>query len=117
MRKRFRSGALVELMIDADSIPAGHYRFQEQHGEMLIFRVAPEILFGINATYWGSFTRQVFDSTVDKTSARDFVNQYRKNIEEARLTNSPFCPDKFTFCILGKRGKSHADRFRLIRSL
>jgi len=103
MRKRFRSGALVELMIDADSIPAGHYRFQEQHGEMLIFRVAPEILFGINATYWGSFTRQVFDSTVDKTSPQDFVHRYSRNIKAARAIKSSFCPDKFTFCILGKR--------------
>jgi hypothetical protein len=103
MHRKFRKGALVELMVDANVIPAGRYRFLEHDGEMLIFSVAPEIIVGINSTFWGRFVRPVFDVRAVVTTPRVFMKKYRSNVVKARGVIEALCPDKFTFCILGLR--------------
>jgi len=103
MYRELKEGALVELMIDANAIPAGRYRFLEQDGEMLILSVAPEILVGINTTFWGSFIRPSFDARAVRTPPKVFINQYYANVARLRGVQEPFCPDKLTFCILGPR--------------
>jgi hypothetical protein len=100
MEAKLKKGQIVELTVNANAIPAGRYKFEEQDGEMLIFSIGPQVLFGLAAEYWGKYLVARSRSGARRTTRREFLVEYYRLLGELRLDPKPFNPSRFTFCML-----------------
>ena len=101
MEAKLKKGKIVQLTVNANAIPAGRYKFEEQDGEMLIFSIGPQVLFGLAAEHWGQYLVSKSRSGARRTTRREFLVEYYRLLEESRRNPQPFNPSRFTFCMLG----------------
>lgn len=72
----FESGAIVELLVNANSIPAGRYRYLGCEEGFLIFAIGRRILFGLSERHWGGQVVPVENPALELTSRMEFVDRY-----------------------------------------
>lgn len=98
-----RTGDAVELVIDANAIPAGCYRFLEHYGEMCVFTVGDEVVIGLAAEFWGKFLRPAKESGMRLTSESTFARAYFRLYSGLKHKTTIPNPTAMTFCFLSQR--------------
>ena len=100
---KLHSGDAVELLVDANAIPAGCYRFLEVQDEMIVFTVGNEVIIGLAADFWTKFMRPASESGARLSSEREFARRYGELY--AQLTNTLVTADpcRMTFCMISPR--------------
>ena len=96
----FKSGDVVELAVQANLIPPGRYRFQEQQDEVMVLTVGKDILIGLCTRYWSPFLKKVPDGNAIATPAKKFVRQYFEAVAEFKDNDEPISPERMTFCVM-----------------
>jgi len=100
---KLNSGDAVELLVDANAIPAGCYRFLEIHGEMSVFTVGHEVIIGLATDFWTKFMRPAADSGTPLSSEREFAQRYGALYSQLKTKRVPSDPSRLTFCMLSSR--------------
>lgn len=100
---KLNSGDAVELLVDANAIPAGCYRFLEVHGEMSVFTVGHEVIIGLATDFWTKFMRPAADSGTPLSSEREFAKRYGELYSQLKTKRVPSDPGLLTFCMLSPR--------------
>jgi hypothetical protein len=100
---KLHSGDAVELLVDANAIPAGCYRFLEIHGEMSVFTVGHEVIIGLATDFWTKFMRPAAHSGVPLSSEREFAQRYGELYSQLKTKRVPSDPSRLTFCMLSPR--------------
>ncbi len=100
---KMNPGDAVELLVDANAIPAGCYRFLEVHGEISVFGVGSEVIIGLATDFWAKFMRPAAESGARLSSEAEFATGYKALC--ARLETSSTCPapSKLSFCMITPR--------------
>jgi len=98
-----RPGDPVELLVDANAIPAGCYTFVEVHGEMSVFRVGHEVIIGLATDFWKRFMRPAQTALTRLSTESEFAKQYGQLYARLRTKNVPLDPTRLTFCIVSPR--------------
>jgi hypothetical protein len=98
-----RRGDPVELLIDANAIPAGCYRFLEHYGEMCVFTLGEEVIIGLAADFWTKFMRPARESGVRLTSEAYFAKAYSRLYRGLRRKRTIPDPTRLTFCFISPR--------------
>jgi hypothetical protein len=101
--RHLRKGDIVELITDANAIPAGVYKVLDNKDEFLVFQVGTSIQFGVAAEFWGNFMRPVNSSNTPVTSTTDFMKRYSALLQKIRAADEPMTPYKFTFCAMDSK--------------
>lgn len=96
-------GDAVELLVDANAIPAGCYQFLEVHGEMSVFTVGHEVIIGLAADFWTQFMRPAAESGAPLSSEHEFVRRYGQLYSQLKTQTSSVEPSRLTFCMLSPR--------------
>jgi len=102
----FKRGVILELKVNANSIPAGRYRFLGQEDGFLLFAVNRKILFGLSAEYYATFLTPSRRRKTLRTSPLEFLDQYYRLCET--MINQPFDRQKLTFCAVDPSVMSEA---------
>jgi hypothetical protein len=100
---KLNSGDAVELLVDANAIPAGCYRFQEICGEMCFFTVGHEVMIGLVTDFWAKFMRPASESGAPLSSERHFLRRYRELYTELKTKYVVPEPSRLTLCFMGPR--------------
>lgn len=100
---KLHSGDAVELLVDANAIPAGCYRFLEVHDEMIVFTVGKEVIIGLAADFWTKFMRPATESGARLSTEREFARRYGELYSELRTKRSTLDPSRMTFCMISPR--------------
>jgi len=98
-----RPGDAVELLVDANAIPAGCYQFLEVHGEMSVFTVGHEVIIGLATDFWTKFMRPAADSGAPLSSEREFAKRYGELYSQLKTKPGTADPSRLTFCMLSPR--------------
>ncbi len=98
-----RPGDAVELLVDANAIPAGCYRFLEEYGEMCVFTVGKEVIIGLAKDFWTKFMRPAAESGARLSSERDFARAYNRLYRGLKLKDVNPDPTRLTFCFISPR--------------
>jgi hypothetical protein len=98
-----RAGDAVELLIDANAIPAGCYRFLEKHGEMCVFTVGKEVIIGLAAEFWTKFMRPARESGARLSSEAYFARAYSRLYLGLQQKKGNPDPTRMTFCFISRR--------------
>jgi hypothetical protein len=98
-----RAGDAVELLIDANAIPAGCYRFLERHGEMCVFTIGKEVIIGLAADFWTKFMRPARETGARLTSEAYFAQAYSRLYRDLKQTKVTPDPTRMTFCFISPR--------------
>jgi hypothetical protein len=93
-------GTAVELIIDANLIPAGRYCCVESFDELLVFSIGSGVTFGLARKYWSHFLRPITEANPKMTSTQQYVERYAELMRDARESLLPTNPSQFTFCML-----------------
>jgi len=96
-------GDAVELLVDANAIPAGCYQFLEVHGEMSVFTVGHEVIIGLATDFWTKFMRLAAESGAPLSSEHEFARRYGQLYSQLKTQDSPVDPSRLTFCMLSSR--------------
>jgi hypothetical protein len=96
----FKSGDIIELVVDANAIPAGRYRFLETDGEMMILTVGNGAILGLATAFWKNFVRPVNKGEKRPTRESEFARRYVELYHEAKCTPQSCAPERFTFCLI-----------------
>ncbi|MFN4896559.1 MAG: hypothetical protein ACK5GN_02995 [Pseudomonadota bacterium] len=96
-------GDAVELLVDANAIPAGCYSFLEIHGEMSVFTVGDEVIIGLATDFWTKFMRPAAESGAPLSSEREFARRYGELYSQLNKKRVPTDPSRLTFCMLSSR--------------
>jgi len=98
-----RPGDAVELLVDANAIPAGCYRFLELQGEIIVLTVGHEVIIGLAYDFWSKFMRPASESGAALTSEKKFARNYCQLLANvwSRLEISD--PTRMTFCMISER--------------
>jgi hypothetical protein len=97
---KLNQGDAVELLVDANAIPAGCYQFLEIHGEMSVFTVGDDIIIGLATDFWSKFMRPAEESGALLSSEREFATRYSELYAQLRNKSVPTNPSRLTFCML-----------------
>jgi hypothetical protein len=100
---KLHSGDAVELLVDANAIPAGCYRFLEVHGEMSVFTVGHEVIIGLATDFWTKFMRPAAGSGTPLSSEREFAKRYGELYSQLEAKRVKSDPSRLTFCMLSAR--------------
>ncbi len=100
---KLHSGDAVELLVDANAIPAGCYRFLEVHGEVSVFTVGHEVIIGLTTAFWSKFMRPAADSGAPLSSEREFAERYGELYSQLKTRRVTADPSRRTFCMLSPR--------------
>ena len=100
---KLHSGDAVELLVDANAIPAGCYQFLEVHGEMSVFTVGHEVILGLATDFWTKFMRPARESGAPLSSEREFARRYGELYAQLKTKKVTVEPSRLTFCMLGTR--------------
>lgn len=100
---KLQSGDAVELLVDANAIPAGCYRFLEVHGEMTVFTVGHEVIIGLATDFWSKFMRPAAESGATLSSEREFAKRYGELYAQLKTARVAADPSRLTFCMLSPR--------------
>lgn len=103
VRHNFRKGSWVTLLIDANAIPAGCYRFLEIRDQIILLTVGPEIVLGLNHAYWGEWLASASMTATPPTRIDNFLKQYEYNLQMLRHQDYILSPENFTFCLMSHR--------------
>ena len=103
MRYKFRKGSWVTLLIDANAIPAGCYRFLETRDQIMLLTVGPEIVVGLNHAFWGEWITSASMTAIRPTQIDTFLEQYEYNLQMLRHQDHIMSPENFTFCAMSTR--------------
>jgi hypothetical protein len=98
-----RPGDPVELLIDANAIPAGCYTFVEEHGEMSVFRIGQEVIIGLATDFWKHFMRPAQTCSTRLSTESEFAKRYGRLYARLRTKDAPLDPTRLTFCIVSPR--------------
>lgn len=101
MTSTFKPGSVWELTANANCIPAGRYRLEEVHDEVLVFSVGAKISFGLAKDFYSSFLHPVVDRNKTRTSAVYFFDQYAELLQQPTI-NTPDIA-RMTFCAMDYR--------------
>jgi hypothetical protein len=93
----------VELLVDANAIPAGCYRFLEVHEDMSIFTVGNEIIIGLATNFWTKFMRPATASGASLSSELDFARRYGELYSQLGTKQVKLDPRRMTFCMISPR--------------
>jgi hypothetical protein len=96
-----RRGDAIELLVNANTIPAGCYRFHEIRGEMSVFTLGHEVIIGLATDFWTQFMRPAVTSKL--SSASEFAKRYGRLQAQFETQDSPPEPSRITFCVLSSR--------------
>jgi len=100
---KLHSGDAVELLVDANAIPAGYYRFLEVHEKMIVFTLGHEVIMGLATDFWTKFMRPAADSGAPLSSEREFAKRYGELYSQLKSKRVTADPSRLTFCILSPR--------------
>jgi hypothetical protein len=100
---KLKSGDAVELLVDANAIPAGCYRFLEVNGEMSVFSLGHEVIMGFATDFWCKFMRPAAESGAPLSSEGEFTRRYARLYAQLKTKKAPADPSRLTFCILSPR--------------
>ena len=78
MSRKFIPGSVVELLANANCIPAGKYQFEREEDEFLMFSVGSKISFGLSKNYYTPFIKEITASEQRKTSTDFFMSEYAR---------------------------------------
>jgi hypothetical protein len=98
-----RTGDAVELLVDANAIPAGCYQFLEIFGDMSVFTVGHEVILGLATDFWTMFMRLAVDSGAPLSSEREFAKRYGELYSQLKTKPGRADPSRRTFCMLSPR--------------
>jgi hypothetical protein len=100
---KLHAGDAVELLVDANAIPAGCYRFLEVHGEMIVFTVGHEVIIGLATDFWTKFMRPAAESGAALSSEREFAQRYGELYAQLQTKRVAADPSRLTFCMASPR--------------
>jgi hypothetical protein len=91
-------GSVWHLSVNANCIPAGMYRFEEVHGEFLIFSVGSKISFGLTKDFYLPFLKPVVHMNGRTTSIDSFLAEYAQLFHLQRLVAPG--SQGMTYCVM-----------------
>lgn len=100
---KINPGDPVELLVNANAIPAGCYRFIEVHGEISVFSVGREVIIGLATDFWTKFMRPAADSGARLSSEAEFATGYKTLCARLETSSELTDPSKLTFCMITPR--------------
>jgi hypothetical protein len=106
-----RPGDAVELLVDANVIPAGCYRFREVYGEMSVFTVGRDVVIGLTTEFWAKFMRPASESGAKISSVDEFTQAYSRLWAEQQNRSIPADPSRLTFCFISPRALKKSSRW------
>ena len=98
-----KTGDLVELLVDANFIPAGKYHFKKEGDDTIILQVAGDIEIGLSTNYWKPFLRQISDFHTAPTTVEEFLDGYFCGLGRVSSFDTPNCFDRHTYCTIDPR--------------
>ena len=100
---KLQAGDAIELLVDANAIPAGCYQFLEVDGEMCVFTVGKEVIIGLAKDFWTKFMRPASETGAKLLSEAEFARRYGKLCAQLRTRHAKVEPSRMTFCVLSPR--------------
>lgn len=107
MMTDFRTGSWVTLSRDAHTIPAGCYRFYRFEDEMMLLTVGPEIVLGLNYSYWNQWLTPATLTATRPTRLKDFLKRYAHNVQEMHKNDYVLSAASMTFCFMSAHYYAH----------
>jgi hypothetical protein len=97
----FEYGEIVALTADAPCIPAGCYRFLEEHGGIIRLAIDQVATVGLNARMWRRHIKPARGGDRQLLSAQEFSKRHRRLLEGAdnQHTRWESNPDN-SYCLL-----------------
>lgn len=92
------SGAIVELLVNANAIPSGRYRYLGCEEGFLIFAIGRKILFGLSERHWRRHIAPLYSSSQEPTTRMEFLDRYYALLSSG--AEDPPDSQRLTFCAL-----------------
>ena len=96
-------GDAVELLVNANAIPAGCYSFLRVCGEMSIFTLGSDIIMGFATDFWTKHMRPAVESGALLSSKAQFARGFGRLWADLQTTQASTNPSRMTFCMLSPR--------------
>ena len=92
------SGAIVELLVNANAIPSGRYRYLGREEGFLIFAIGRKILFGLSERHWRRHIAPLRSYSQEPTTRMEFLDRYYALLNSG--AGHPPDSQRLTFCAL-----------------
>jgi len=98
--REFRKGSWITLSREAHTLPAGCYRFFDNQDGIILMSLGPEIILGLNYSFWAQWLTPATLTATQPTRLHDFISQYAHNVYYARNNDYVISHESMTFCFM-----------------
>jgi hypothetical protein len=96
-------GDLIELLVDANAVPAGCYRFHQIQGEMSLFTAGNGVIVGLATDFWSAFMRPTSKARAKPLVESEFARRHGLLLADLQTREVLNDPLRMSFCILTPR--------------